>query len=686
VEATTDARKGKAATAATGDLWLSHGEARSRAAGSVPVAEPGAGGAGRADASADSVPLLRRSWRTYLALTPAAILLLVITLIGLGLRLYCLDCLSLWKDEIDSIGTPLLGIPAIFNYRFGLLGNQTPLYYLLVWLSLQPADPAVTAFWVRLPSAVAGALTVPAIYLLGRELFSRPVGLVAAMLAALSTPLLAFSQEVRPYAFLALLTVVSVYCLLVAERTGRARWWAAFALAMSLDLLLGYIVYTLVLPGLAPLFLWVAARLRRRWPTDRRAVYAAAMALIGIGLIAAPGLLALSGVRKAAPDLTKFSRMLLFALVELFDWLGQGGIDRGLKFVLQAALLWAALAGALWAVRRDRHGRPAALICGSVVVIPVALVAALSTTNPLASRYLLISLPFFLLLVARGVVEVFMKLGGAAPGRTARLLWAVPAGALALALLSFPAGALAYDRNSAYGYGDQQDKLDYRAVATYLAARAAPADTVVIADEWPFGIAVCPFYWHQRPPAHVYDARDPRLGRYVPQGDVYWVLTFAGNAPEMLDRLVASEPAWELVQRFGALALVRERGGGPAQTMAARLQRLVGREAALRPSDPFVEVLRGSLAQAQGDALAAVTAYRAAGIIYPNGEEQQRTAAGWQALGERSRAWAEAILGKTTQPGRPEIHRWIAEELRAEGFTDEARVALAIAGGLGATH
>jgi hypothetical protein len=311
----------------------------------------------------------------------------------------------------------------------------------------------------------------------------------------------------------------------------------------------------------------------------------------------------------------------------------------------------------------------------------VALVAALSTTNPLPSRYLLCSLPFFLVLVAAGVVEIFTRLRAAAPGR-ARLILAVLAGGLALALLSFPAGALAYDRNTGYGYGDQQDKLAYREVAAYLAARASPADTIIMADEWAFGIAVCPFYWHQRPPAHVFDARDPRLGRYVPGGEVYWILTFASDAPVMLDRLIASEPAWEPVQRFGALALVRERGDRPGGTMAARLQRLVDRESALRSTDPIIKILRGSLAESQGDAPAAVAAYRAAGTIYPNGEEQQRTAEGWQALGERSRAWAEAILGKTTQPGRPEIHRWIANELRAEGFLDEARVAAAIADGL----
>src|SRR5213595_661783 len=101
------------------------------------------------------------------------LLMAAIFLLGLALRLYCLDCHSIWYDEVISIESARDGLSAIFANRFGWVGNQTPFHYLLVWLTLQPADPATTATFVRLPSALSGALTVLVTYGLGRELFGR---------------------------------------------------------------------------------------------------------------------------------------------------------------------------------------------------------------------------------------------------------------------------------------------------------------------------------------------------------------------------------------------------------------------------------------------------------------------------------------------------------------------------------
>src|SRR5688572_16956861 len=139
--------------------------------------------------------------------------------LGLVLRFYCLDCYSIWYDEVASIEVAQRGLNAIFTDRFGWMNVQTPLHYLQVWLTIQPVDPTVTSFLVRLPSAVAGSLTPLLVYALGRELFGRAHGLLAALMMALAIVHLDYSQDVRPYAILTFLTMLSIYCLVIAERT-----------------------------------------------------------------------------------------------------------------------------------------------------------------------------------------------------------------------------------------------------------------------------------------------------------------------------------------------------------------------------------------------------------------------------------------------------------------------------------
>ena len=87
--------------------------------------------------------------------------------LALGARLYCLDCYSLWMDEVDSIALAQRGLGAIFGDRFGMFAEHTPWHYLMVWLTIQPLDPTMTSVLVRLPAALAGALLVPLVFAWG---------------------------------------------------------------------------------------------------------------------------------------------------------------------------------------------------------------------------------------------------------------------------------------------------------------------------------------------------------------------------------------------------------------------------------------------------------------------------------------------------------------------------------------
>ena len=179
------------------------------------------------------------------------LLLAGIFVLGVVFRFYCLDCHALWYDEVASIEVAQRGVAAILTDRFGWMYVQTPLHYLIIWLTIQPVDPTTTSVLVRLPSVLAGSVAPLVLYAIGRETFGRAQGLLAAALLAFSTIHLAYSGDARPYALLVLLTLTAIYSLIRAEQTGLPKWWAAFAASMVINILNSYYVLTMVMPALS---------------------------------------------------------------------------------------------------------------------------------------------------------------------------------------------------------------------------------------------------------------------------------------------------------------------------------------------------------------------------------------------------------------------------------------------------
>jgi 4-amino-4-deoxy-L-arabinose transferase-like glycosyltransferase len=592
------------------------------------------------------------------------LLLSLLLLAGLGLRLWGLDSYSLWMDEVESIAMAQRGIAAIFSDRFGFYANQTPWHYLLVWLTIRPVDPATTSVLVRLPSALAGAALIWAVVALGREMFGPAAGLPAALLAAGSTSLLGVAQDARPYSLLALLTTLSVYCLLVARRTGHGRWWAAFAAVTIADILNSYTALTLAIPALSLYWLWTLGQATaRRRVAPRRWRYAL-LAFGAIALAALPALIELSRLDKTPPDFSQIRAMRGALGLMLRDWLAQANIPFHLSEPLQWALLLTAGLGVMAGVRGARADRQGALICGSLLLLAPAELAVLSTTNTLSARYVAFLLPFYYLLVSRGGLALY----GAA--RRNRVL-AVAAGVAGMAVLGlFLAGSYRYYQPG--GESATRYKPEYRAAAAYLAQRLTPADVVVFVDDPPHGVDVSRFYWQGRVAAQVYDARDPRLAAYQPRGEVYWVIGFFYYDLDHQAALAAPTQGWAEVARFPGVVVAREPPGNAA--MADRLDRLVEKLEALDRGAPAIGTLRGSVYQDRGQVAAALAIYQgAAGHVGQLGTEHLQTAQGFARLGLTERAWQQAMLSKYNQAANPELHRWLAQALTATGATAASR-------------
>ncbi len=136
--------------------------------------------------------------------------LLVIILVGAFLRFYKLDFQSLGNDELSSwnLSKNASGVSDVVKIQaehdVNPPGFQIILFYVIHYLG-------DNEFWLRLPSAAAGILSVYMMYLIGLKLFSAKEGLIAAALTAISWCPIYYSQEARSYSFLLLFSIITVF-------------------------------------------------------------------------------------------------------------------------------------------------------------------------------------------------------------------------------------------------------------------------------------------------------------------------------------------------------------------------------------------------------------------------------------------------------------------------------------------
>jgi hypothetical protein len=136
---------------------------------------------------------------------------------------------SLFGDEVwtyqDIYGRSLRAV--LTNVHTGG-ENSPPLFFLFAYATAKLGDPTV---WIRLPSIVLGAATIPVTYLIGRETVGRVPGLVASAVLALSPFTFFYGVEARPYASMGFFVAVSTLAVLRAVTTGRAAWWVTYVIA-----------------------------------------------------------------------------------------------------------------------------------------------------------------------------------------------------------------------------------------------------------------------------------------------------------------------------------------------------------------------------------------------------------------------------------------------------------------------
>ncbi len=143
--------------------------------------------------------------------------LLVLIVLAAGLRLYRLGDASLWVDEVLTLEMAELPWSTLWVSAYD---PTPPLYYSLIKLLM---GVSTAEWWLRLPSAIFGTLTVVSVYLATKQVWNSRAAFASALFLAVSTANIEYSQEGRAYALAGMCIALSFLGLAMMNTRWRDR-------------------------------------------------------------------------------------------------------------------------------------------------------------------------------------------------------------------------------------------------------------------------------------------------------------------------------------------------------------------------------------------------------------------------------------------------------------------------------
>ena len=402
--------------------------------------------------------------RTATLYKPATVALAIAILaLALAARLYHIDNAPLGDDEAYTIvvaaSTPAQIVDLLKR------DSSSPLYYFFLhyWIALFGESELA----IRSLSTVIGTVLVGAIFWAGQRLYSVQVGLLAALIAAISPVQIHYSQQVRFYTLLPLVSLASVYFLVRYLQTSRRKYILLCALA-TLLCLYTHSFALFLLPVHATLF-FLAGRIQKRW-RDLAVMYA----LVCAGFL--PWLPIFLTQLNTTPELAWFAVFwqrwgALEALAWTLSSFSPGGsqppivdgfnvpaLGRVGPACVFGILAVAGIVHLIWARwHRDRVG---SLCFPAYLIVPLTcsvLSSMFISPNYLAGRVDQMVFPAFCIIVAVGIIAV----------PSWNLRWPMVGIALILSALTLKQF---YSRDLAWGARD---------VGDFISARIQPGEPIV---------------------------------------------------------------------------------------------------------------------------------------------------------------------------------------------------------------
>ena len=394
---------------------------------------------------------------------PGLLILLAIICMAAILRIFQLSAESLWLDEATTYFVSKKSILEIFESTTDDV--HPPLYYLVTHFFLFAGNSELI---LRLPSMLMGVFSVPLIYALAKRLFGEKEGLISAFLLSISIMHIFYSQEARMYSMLLFLSLCSMWSFLLALERNKKSYWMGFTLFTILSIYTHYFgVFIFLAQVLFYLFTGLSLSKREKtfnfFKLKNKAQFKSALAsLLFVALAFSPRIhIALDQAgRRVGGDVTwGVSQFHYFnSIFSIFT------TDSNSPSAYYLSIFFLGIIAVL--ARHIKQG----LLLGIWLFVPILCTFFLASMMPFHPRYLIISLPAFLMLVARGATAIpallLIKFNRLEKHTN---------GVLVVIALSF---ALATSE-SLTGYYSTIQKNDWREVARVLNAVIRNGDIVV---------------------------------------------------------------------------------------------------------------------------------------------------------------------------------------------------------------
>lgn len=344
--------------------------------------------------------------KKQLSLTKTNLVLLGILLAAFALRFYHLGFQSFWLDELQAVReTALSGNWKELSWFLRYADFNPPLFFILEKITFHFFG--IHEFTARAVSAIAGIINVWAVYLLGKELYSKRLGCIAALFVCINPFFIYYAQEARPYALAALMATFSFLFLIRFIKTPDRKhslYYAVFTLLMLYTHYFG--LFVLVAQFIIVIICGINAPGRKKFFTN----FVISGLIILLGFLPLLSLLhTISGVRSIwiNPPSEHFAADFFFRFFGNSDLLKPFLYLFLLSLFVHLFILSPKEKGNI----RNRPLTFSFLIC-SVWIFTVFLIPYLRSVivvPMLVPRYTIVLLPAFIILLALGVELISSK-------------------------------------------------------------------------------------------------------------------------------------------------------------------------------------------------------------------------------------------------------------------------------------
>lgn len=498
-----------------------------------------------------------------------ALALTGLLVVAIALRLWGIERYGLWIDEVAAMACLKFDLTTILSCSW--VKNQSLLPHVVnnLFYTALGRPPLPIAEWLaRLPEVMAGTATILAAWFATRALMGVRAAWLTALLWTLAPTAVAYSQDARPYPWLALFSNLSTLALVHVVRKPSYRIWILYGILCTLNFYNHYLGAFVIAGQVLFALLSLAPEIRR----DRKSLRRVAPMVCGLlvfVLSIAPWARVIRG-QLISFGTTKYVKLPLNpqTLGDAQVWLVLNQTAQPLAAI---ALLALEIAGAVWLWK---SARTALWLMACWIGFTVGFLLVRNGDFTAFRYWLVIQPPIYWLLaagglgVADGVVAILNTRGVQFNPRLATAMVAA-------------SGVIALAPGLSQFYVDPFESWrfdDWRGAATFLRAATQPDDLILaFGDASAYHILGLQYYIPQMEQRHLVepDGWSSQLTEWANThvGRV-WGIVYT-RAPEQQAALRAVTTREVDFKSFRNLTVVSLRPSAPNETVAENARRLL---------------------------------------------------------------------------------------------------------------